>query len=415
MTEVTPAPIRLDDLTHPVFGPDARAIRDAMAALAPECPLDADRLHARAAAETGLRDFGVADYRERLSVFLEAIREIDGLDAAGVVNFHTQILQWLKNRLLLTDVLARHPEIHDIALAPPVVIAGLPRSGTTHLHNLLAASGAFRTLPYWESNEPVPAAAEAGMSPDPRQARMHATTEVVDLMMPHFPLMHEMTFDHAHEEIQLLANDFSTMLFETLGHVPRWRDYYLQHDQTSAYQYLATQLKVLQFLRGGRRWLLKSPQHLEQLPVLDRVFPGLTVVVTHRDPVPVAVSMIAMIAYSARMHRAPVGVNDLAAYWVARLRLMLDALVRDRAVIGPDRSTDITFDDFLADETGCVRRVFEVAGEALTDGQMRSIEAYLEGHRRGRLGRVETSAAQFGLSEDRLRAAFDGYIGRFLA
>lgn len=415
MADVTPAPIRLDDLARPVWGPDARAIRDAMAALAPECPLDADRLHARAVAETGLTDFGAEGYRERLTVFLAAIREIGGLDDAGIVNFHTQIVQWLKNRLLLTDLLARHPEIHDITLAPPVVIAGLPRSGTTHLHNLLAASGAFRTLPYWESNEPVPAAAEAGLSPDPRQARMHATTAVVDLLMPHFPLMHEMTFDHAHEEIQLLANDFSTMLFETLGHVPRWRDYYLQHDQTSAYEYLATQLKVLQFLRGGRRWLLKSPQHLEQLPVLNRVFPGLTVVVTHRDPVPVAVSMIAMIAYSARMHRAPVAVDEIAAYWVARLRLMLDALVRDRASIAADRSIDITFDDFLADETGWVRRVVEVAGEELTEGQMRSVEEYLEGHRRGRLGRVETSAAQFGLSEDRLRAEFGAYVRRFLA
>ena len=91
--------------------------------------------------------------------------------------------------------------------------------------------------------------------------------------MPHFPLMHEMTTDHVHEEIQLLANDFSTMFFETLGHVPTWRDHYLAHDQTPHYEYLRTQLKALQFLRGGRRWLLKSPQHLEQLPVLDRSSP----------------------------------------------------------------------------------------------------------------------------------------------
>ena len=69
--------------------------------------------------------------------------------------------------------------------------------------------------------------------------------------MPHFPLMHEMTTEHVHEEIQLLANDFSTMFMETLAHVPRWRDYYLAHDQTPTYEYLATQLKALQFLRGG--------------------------------------------------------------------------------------------------------------------------------------------------------------------
>ena len=151
-----------------------------------------------------------------------------------------------------------------------------------------------------------------------------------------------MTTEHVHEEIQLLANDVSTMFMETLAHVPRWRDYYLAHDQTSTYEYLATQLKALQFLRGGRRWLLKSPQHLEQLPVLAQVFPGVAVVCTHRDPVPVALSMVAMLTYSARMHRSAVPVEEIAAGWIDRLELMLAALARDRDVIAPERSIDVT-------------------------------------------------------------------------
>src|SRR5258708_4323798 len=125
-----------------------------MAAMAPECPLDADALHDRASADTGLRDFGPDDYRERLDVYLAALRDIDGLPPAGTVNFYGQLLQVLKNRLLLTDLQSRHPEIDDIDLRAPVVIAGLPRTGTTHLHNLLAAPPTFRTMPYWESVEP---------------------------------------------------------------------------------------------------------------------------------------------------------------------------------------------------------------------------------------------------------------------
>src|SRR5690349_4280392 len=329
-----------------------------MAAMAPLCALDADALHAKASDDTGLHDFGPDDYRERLDVYLGALRDIDGLHAAGVVNFYGQILQLLKNRLLLTDLLSRHPEIDDIELRAPVVIAGLPRTGTTHLHNLLAAAPTFRTMPYWESVEPFPLPAEAGVDPDPRRARMDVAVSVINTVMPHFALMHEMTTDHVHEEIQLLANDFSTMLFETLGDVPRWRDHYLAHDQTSSYEYLATQLKVLQFLRGGRRWLLKSPQHLEQLPTLARVFPGVVVVCTHRDPVPVALSMIAMLTYSARMHRTPVPVAEMAAAWVDRLQLMLDTLVRDREVIGADRSIDIRFDEFMDDEMTVAQRVY---------------------------------------------------------
>ena len=411
MTDV----VRLKDLAEPQFGAEAQQILDMMAAMAPQCPLDADALHAQASADTGLHDFGPDDYRERFDVYLTALREIDGLHGAGVVNFYGQLLQLLKNRLLLTDLLRRHPEIDDIDLQPPVVIAGLPRTGTTHLHNLLAAAHTFRTMPYWESNEPFPLPAEAGVEPDPRRARMDVAVGVVNMVMPHFALMHEMTTDHVHEEIQLLANDISTMLFETLAEVPRWRDYYRAHDQTPHYEYLATQLKAMQFLRGGRRWLLKSPQHLEQVPVLDRVFPGGIVVFTHRDPVPVALSMVAMITYSARMHRTPVPVQQIAHSWIERLEQMLNALVRDRDTIGPDRSIDIRFDDFMADEIGVAERVYALAGEPFTEPVRGAVADYLGGHQRGRLGSVQTSSEMFGLREDDLRCRFAPYVERFLA
>ena len=406
--------VRLEDLASPRFSAEAQQILDMMASMAPSCPLDADRLHAQASADTGLQDFGPDDYRERLDVYLAALRDIDGLHEAGVVNFYGQLLQLLKNRLLLTDLLNRHPEIDDIELEPPVVIAGLPRTGTTHLHNLLAAPPTFRTMPYWESNEPFPLPNEIGAEPDPRRARMDVAVGVVNVVMPHFPLMHEMTTDHVHEEIQLLANDISTMLFETLAEVPRWRDYYRVHDQTPHYEYLATQLKAMQFLRGGRRWLLKSPQHLEQVPVLDRVFPGSIVVFTHRDPVPVALSMIAMITYSARMHRSPVPVELIANSWIDRLDQMLSALVRDRDTIGPERSIDVRFGDFMSDEVGVAERVYALAGEPFTEDARGAIADYLAGHRRGRLGNVETSCEMFGLSEDTLRARFKPYVDRFL-
>ncbi len=415
MTDAATDLVHLDDLAEPRFSPEAEQIRDMMDALAADCALDADALHARAIADTGLDDFGPDDYRDRLDVYLAALHDIDSMHGPGIVNFFGQLSQWLKNRLLLTDLVTRHPEIHDIELLPPVVIAGLPRTGTTHLHNLLAAAPAFRTLPYWESFEPFPLPAELGVEPDPRAARMDVAVTVMNIVMPHFALMHEMTTEHVHEEIQLLANDVSTMFMETLAHVPRWRDYYLAHDQTSTYEYLALQLKALQFLRGGRRWLLKSPQHLEQLPVLERVFPGVAVVCTHRDPVPVALSMVAMLTYSARMHRSAVPVEQIAAEWIDRLELMLAALARDRDVIAPERSIDVTFDDFMADELGVAERVFGLVGEPVTDDARSAMADYLAGHQRGRLGRVVTSCEMFGLNEGDLRARFAPYVSRFLS
>jgi len=413
MTDAAPLLVELDDLAVPRFSPDIDQLRDLMTTMAAECPLDADLLHAKAVAETGLTDFGPDDYRERLEVYLVALREIDGLQGAGIVNFHAQVLQLLKNRLLLNDLLGRHPEIREIELLPPVVIAGLPRTGTTHLHNLLAAGPTFRTIPYWESVEPFPLPVELGVEPDPRKVRMGAAVEFMNAAMPHFPLMHEMTTEHVHEEIQLLANDVSTMLFETLAHVPRWRDYYLSHDQTSSYEHLSLQLKALQFLRGGRRWLLKSPQHLEQLAVLDAVFPGVVVVFTHRDPVPVVLSMLAMLTYTARMHRTPVPVHEIATSWSDRLQLMLNALVRDRDLIPNGRSIDVHFDEFMTDELGAAERIYELAGEPLTAAARAAMTDYLDNHQRGRLGRIATSAEMFGLDGRDLPARFARYRERF--
>jgi hypothetical protein len=270
-------------------------------------------------------------------------------------------------------------------------------------------------MPYWESNEPFPLPSEAGIEPDPRRTRMDVAVEVMNQVMPHFKLMHEMTTDHVHEEIQLLANDFSTMLFETLAHVPRWRDYYMAHDQTSHYEYLKTQLRAMQFLRGGRRWLLKSPQHLEQLPVLNKVFPDVFVIFTHRDPTPVTLSMLAMITYSARMDCSPVPVNEISSTWVERLDLMLNALVRDRDAIPPERSIDVRFDEFMADEMAVVTQVYEKAGEALDDEARAAIGGYLADHQRGRLGTVATSPEMFGLVDSDLRDPFAPYVARFLA
>jgi hypothetical protein len=416
MQEQHTAPIVLDDLREPRFTPGGQELLGLMEQVAELCPLDSATLHAQASAELGLDDFGPQDYRARLELLLDCYRSVPGLSAAGQVNLYAQFVQLLKNRLLLSDLLRREPEVLEVELLPPVVIAGLPRTGTTHLQQLLAATGLFRTLPYWESVEPFPLPGEWGTVPDPRIARTAASMDAMHTALPHLVLMHEMDGpEHVHEEIALLAGDFSTMFFETLTAVPAWVDHYRTHDQTPHYAYLRLQLQALQHLRGGRRWLLKSPQHLEQLPVLNAVFPGVVVVFTHRDPMPVVLSMLAMLTYSARMHCYPVPVQEIASSWIDRLELMLNALVRDRDLLPPERSVDVRFDDFMADEPGVAQRIYELAGEPLTDEARASMAAYLAGHQRGRLGRVATSAEMFGLDADDLHARFAPYVERFLA
>jgi hypothetical protein len=235
--------------------------------------------------------------------------------------------------------------------------------------------------------------------------------------MPLFKRMHEMTWDHVHEEIQLLAIDISTMLFETTAHVPTYRDYYQRHDQRPHYDYMKTVLKVLTWARpdaaGTTRWLLKSPQHLEQFPVLHETFPDATYVVTHRDPVSVICSMVTMLAYSARMNVAHPDPQIIGRAWAERLAVMLDHCLADRDALPTDQTIHVRFDDFMADDIAMVRRIYDLAGQPFDDGVRAAMDAFMATHERGRFGTVVYDFADFGLDprewRERLRPYSDGF------
>ncbi|HEX3565309.1 MAG TPA: sulfotransferase [Acidimicrobiales bacterium] len=410
-----PPAIALDDLAEPRFTDEARAILNVMAEAGADISLRPDALMAAAVDQTGLDDFGSDDFVGRLNVFCGALRDQSRLDQAGIFAQSTLVTGLLRNRLLLEDLIGRHPEILQEEVARPIVICGLPRTGTTHLHNLMSADTALRSLPYWESMEPVLAEAErpdAGRV-DQRRERTELSLSVLDVVMPEFKRMHEMTVDHVHEEIQLLAIDFSTMLFETIAPMPAWRDDYLARDQRPSYAYLKRILQAMQWLRGGTRWVLKSPQHLEQFPALVDTFPDATFIVTHRDPVSVTASMITMLAYSARIGHQHVDLPWIGRYWSERLEQMLRACVRDRDVLPSDRSMDMRFDEFMADDMGMVARIYELAGQPMTGQAEAAMTGFMTDHPRGRHGGVLYDLAQFGLDGKQLRESMAFYTERF--
>ena len=377
--------------------------------------LDPGALREAAGAQAGLGDFGAPEYEERLGTLCRAMREEGGFNDAGVMQQHTLMVGLLKNRLLVEDLVTRHPEILDEEIVAPIVICGLPRTGTTHLHNLMSADPALRSLPYWESLEPVLPDRErpAPGEPDPRLARTQMALDFLDSAMPYFNRMHEMTVEHTHEEIQLLAIDFSTMLFETTAPMPLWRDHYLARDQRSSYEYLRKILQALQWLRGGTRWVLKSPQHLEQFPALVETFPDATFVVTHRDPVSVTASMVTMLAYSARLTRDHVDVVGIGHYWADRLEVMLGRCAEDHGVLPSEQTIDVHFDEFMADDLAMVARVYELAGQPLDTRARAAMTAFMAAHPRGRFGAVEYDLTEFDLDPVERREALAFYSGRF--
>lgn len=412
MTTLRPDPVRLEDLADPIYPDAARPIRDGLAAYGATLTLTPQALMETAAGRSGLNDWGDNDFRRRLELLCSALGAEARLSDAGTAVVFEQLTGHLVNRLRLQALLAAHPEITDIPIERPIIICGLPRSGTTHLHNLIAADPAIRSLPYWESLEPFPGPDETDQQP--RRERCEAGLALVDACMPHFQRMHEMTVDHAHEEIQLLGNDISGMLFETTYFIPDFAADYKAHDQRSSYAHLKRQLQAMQWLRGGDRWVLKSPQHLEQFGPLYDTFPDATFVVTHRDPVEVIRSMATMVAYGARMGCDRPDPQVIGRYWLDRATDLLDGCLRDRHLLPADQSIDIRFTEFMADEETTLRAVYDVAG-ARYDGDVReAMASFRAAHPRGRHGEVVYDMAALGLDPEEVAERLAGYRDRFI-
>ena len=407
-------PIRIDDLRHPQLNADQRAALDYVATL--DIRLDADEMLAEARGRAGCEDFGAPDFRPRLDATIAAVEADTDLGPIGRMMIRQRTVRLLTARLLVEDLVRRRPEILAIELPAPIIVIGLPRSGTTHLVNLIAADRRLRSLPFWESLEPCPMPGDgtARSGVDPRFTRCQGDYESQLQMVPLLPAMHHQYPTAVEEEIELLDIDFSAYTLEFYARVPDWRDFYFTLDQHTHYAYLKKVLQVLTFLRGPNQWVLKSPQHLEQIPALLATFPDATFAITHRDPVSVIQSMITMLAYGDRMRRTAIEPEALAEYWVDRIDRLLKACVRDRDLLPADRSIDVLFHEFMADDVAIVERIYERNARRLTATARADLDGFMADNPRGKHGRIAYDPrGQFGLDPDAIRARFGYYFERF--
>ncbi len=379
-------------------------------------PLTSEQVIAAARKKTGLDDFGGDRFREPLGVLIESFEREAALHAIGRMTANRQLVGILSTRLRVHDLLQRRPEITDTPVSRPIVILGMPRTGTTVLQRLLAQDPGLRHLPYWEALSPLPdgdaTVRPDPNAPDPRRKRAAQSLKFLHYAAPQMLAMHEMETDAPDEEIWLLAVDFATMLFEASYHVPQFRHWYTTHDQAPGYHYLYQMLQVLQWYRPGERWLLKSPQHLEQIPALLRTFPDATVVQTHRDPMTVTASFCSMATYGRRMNTDDIDPFEVGAYWSARIERMLRRSVEDRPE-GDDRFVDVQFRELMADPIATVKHIYGVAGRELTAAAEQRMRAFLAANPRGKHGAHTYVAADYGLDPAERRAALAFYTERF--
>ncbi|OMC28410.1 sulfotransferase family protein [Mycobacterium colombiense] len=411
--------IDFDDLTAPQLTDVQRQILEFTEARPVD--LDIDRMLADAVEQTGL-PAGAADlddtdgFADRLRAHVAAIEADEGLRQLTRGSLRQRIVRLLRNRMSLTELIRRYPEIESIAIDKPFIVVGMPRSGTTHLVNLIASDPRRRALPYWESQDPIPA---LGQGPDifgvdPRYARAKSEHDALMVSAPVVAAMHDRFPEAIEEEVELLDLDLASYVLEWHARVPGWRDYYLGLDQTRHYAYMTKVLQALTFLRGPRTWVLKSPQHCEQLGPLMATFPDATVAFTHRDPVAVIQSAITMMAYSDRLRRNSIDPQWLLDYWGDRVHRLLSACVRDRDLVAPERSIDINFHQLGGNEMPVLQRLYQCAGVELPPKVQQRFQRYLDGNPRGKHGRIRYELQRhFGTSPEELRGRFGFYFDKF--
>jgi hypothetical protein len=394
-----PAPIRLlnvlpDVLTHKLFAFE-----------------EADLL-ASARKVTGLHDFGDEDFLLPLRLLLEDFRERNHFTPMGRITVKTILHQQLCARLCLEQRFKLAPEIAQAPIDRPLIIAGLPRTGTTHLHNLLSRIPSLRYLPLWQTLHPAP---PLPGRPDRRRQVTAFSMTMTHYILPLLMRMHELETDLPHEELTVCALCYRSFFFEGAFDVPGYRQWYASNEHEKGYDYLKRTLQILQQESApeGRtaatRWVLKSPQHLDQLETILQVFPDAKLILTHRDPLRAVVSMITMMAYTSRQVYRPTRLRENAHAWVDRLEQMLR---RSQAQVQriPNASVlNVDFNAFMADAEGTVRRVCEFAGVELDAAALAAVRDYLSKNVRDRHGRIEYRFEDLGLNEGEIRERFAFY------
>jgi hypothetical protein len=371
---------------------------------------------AAAQAQTALTDFGPPEFKDRLQRLLAEVEADPNVWKSVKATFVARCVKAAANRLRNGDFLHRHPQLRDIPIDRPIIVVGLPRSGTTHLENLMAADRRLRYLPVYLGAEAVPTPGEtpAADGRDPRWQRANRHWEQMK-SNPIMGAMHEHSPDHACGENELQIPDFASYQWEWMADVPQWRDYYLSTDQTPHYQYGRTMLKAIVFqFPNERRWIMKGNQNSEQLRALSRVYPDATIVMTHRDPLAILQSVLTMRGLAVLAHQKVPNIEAHVTYWVDRIERMLHAYLRDMDLIPKGQRVDLMFQDVVADDVGSAQRVLQAAGLEPTPESREDFRQYMEHHPRGRAGRVVYDlCGDFQLNIGELRERFRFYTDRF--
>jgi Sulfotransferase family len=375
-----------------------------------------DALLANASAATGLDDFGDDEFREGLARYVEGTNQMP-LSAMGAAAFQGEVQRLLVNRLHFAKDLKRHPEILDQDLSDPIIIMGMPRTGTTKLQRMVAADPGFQSLKFWQMMNPSRFPDAVAGKEDPRIEAGRQMLGMMAQMTPGLMQSHPTQVNDADEEIFLQLLTFKSIANYMSHPAPGYREWVTQQPMRGTYRYLKQLLQYLQWQDGGRRgrpWVLKTPVHMGNLDLLLELFPTATYVFTHRklhDAIP---SFCRLMEMFWRLKMDNVDMNYLGRFvvdvWATEMRKHL----RLREQLGSRISIfDVQYAQIKNAPIDTLREIYRRAGRTFTPQREQAIREWEVQDIYGSFGSYSYTLEQYGLTREVIDAAFTEYNRRF--
>lgn len=366
---------------------------------------------------TGLSDFGDDPFLEPMRIVLRSLDQEAGLNPLGRYLTRMSLLRLLKHRLWAENLFKCHPEILQREIKAPVVIVGLARSGTTRLHRLLAADEQFLHLKSWETVHPVPWPESFAADRDPRIANIEGALKAVLYMSPQIAAVHPLGAHEVEEEVGLLQHAFSSQIFEVQAKIPAFAEWLMTHDQTYAYEYMAKLMKLVSWFRKDdpdKPWLMKTPQHMQDLDALIRVFPDARMVFSHRDPIKAVGSACSMTWNAIVRDTDNIDPLWVGQEWFAKTCAMVSKTLSIRENdIPPSQQLDVLYADINKDWEHEISRIYQFIDLPFTAKAKANMQLWREANTQHKHGAHKYALADFGLEANSVDDALMFYRERF--
>ena len=381
---------------------------------------DADAVVADAQAVDGLDDFGDDSYREPLEKLLWSLQHEAQLNDIGRPVLRQRVVDILATRLRVQSYLSRYPEILEEQIEAPLVIVGLPRTGTTMLHRTIAADHRMYAPLWYEVRFPCPALDwDFTAAGDRRITEAKAEMQAMVDGNPDLLAIHPMDAMGPDEDIMLLEQSFYSFNIQAFANIPSFDRWIESQDHTPGYQYFKVLLQFLQWQKKrsgqqGQRWVLKAPHHLHYMDLVFKVFPDAKVVQSHRDPLETIPSLASLIAGMWVIYSDEADPKEVGRQWAGKFARGMRHTMAVREQLGDERFLDLWFSDTVSQPLQEIRKIYDFLGMELTEEARAEMARWQDFNRRELRPPHEYTLAQFGFTEEGLKQQFRAYRERFI-